>query len=154
MFCGLSPQGNHVHASTSVNLMSTHTTQPTTGPITALASGAAIPPSRDAEDRFTHLCCSVGCHWQTAPWPMWVLQGALPTLGGRELLRVSSTQPLNAIINTTYSFSQPRQRLVERCTQAGPSHLQPLHKYFFFFLGATNLLLCFQKDSALRINLN
>lgn len=48
----------------------------------------------------------------------------------RELLQLSSTEPFNAIINTTYSFSQPRQRPAERSTHAGPSHLHPFHKYF------------------------
>lgn len=80
---------------------------------------------------------------------MRVLQGALPTLGGRELVQVSSTQPFNAIINTTYSISQPRQRPAERSTQAGPSHLHLLQKYFkelLISLPLTSLLskLCFE----------
>lgn len=61
---------------------------------------------------------------------MQVLLGALLTLGGRELLQLSSTQPFNAINNTTYGFSQPRQRPAERSTHAGPSHMHLLHKYF------------------------
>lgn len=93
MFCGLSPQRNHVltfvdnmQVSMLVNLLSVHTQYKATSQSHLYLGGLATLASRDIEVRFTHLCRSVGCHWQTTPWPMRVLQGALPTLGGRELL--------------------------------------------------------------------
>lgn len=149
MFCRLSPQGNHAQVSTFVNLLSTHTIQAT--------SQSHIQPGK-------WLFCFTW-HWKFHPpvplCGMPLTDNSManasasrpsPYLRLKEMVQQSLTQPFNAIINTTYSFSQPRQRPAER-RQGPPTctyiYLNILRKHRFHFCSR----LCFY-NSPWRINLN